>query len=908
MAQQTSKQATHPGFTAANGENMQANHLEGLLTSQALLTQGVRLLNGHDDFGKTPGLVPAAPSFAPTSGFRPTHQDYPTSRPTPQALATSYWQGNTPQTYQGSQPAPSRILVPEIINGHGFSQPPRQIHERRGIASHYLPTSFQGFQNEHLVNPSADHTPRNSTHRSIMTEQVSNYAAYNTQSQTHLTYTVYPNGYQPFTESRPSHGGPNFRGEAPPRRKWVSSTDAKSEQYETAQILDTAHANIASRPGVGPDSTESYKPEQTHSEAELRAIQEAVGQAVVLLATEESPAKSNPPQLPGRPAAQEADSALSTPRSEWNDHANDPTRSQIFTNDVPEEIPQLQQIELDQTSNQASSSSSSEQSPASTKRRRGRPTKEEQMIRDQADPERARLREEKKAAKKAAKEAAKPISSKRKEKQKGNSVKMGFSTIKISDSDEDMSGPEQDSSPVIKIEDNFEEEDLYSADGEKQKIDSSSAQAGLPMTRKRAATTGLESLSKVQKSMAGDNISNTEHDRAQSEGAVSISSFDKRLDNSKAPVRESERIVRQPVSSSSMRQSRTERCGSSQGRSRSGTVVDDRAQTGLPGSVNNPLDFENLNDDAVPIVRDVEPLHPPVMVLPLPAQLARTRMIAYFGREYCQQHDIREIERSRIYHSSTPVRQFPDSITHFLTCSETVRVQPRRATLPRQVDLCVIPNKFGSFTNAQFTTITTFIRQANRVNSKLLIACSSDNAFESAVIEGLVVMASVLAKKTTNPRKRKLLDDLDFFLQCGRGSHRWNGATNQWKEFVDAIGNINKRRNGGPKMEYIEVQDFKDILSAVPEEPTAIELELPVPFNKRTLAKQVLDWWEAQDSEYVPREFSRTKLQELSCPEKFEPEKELWPVLQGDTEDEGYQEAVIDDESMDPIYDWALVI
>lgn len=951
-------------------------------------SQGVQFRCKRNQMGTLSNMHFAASSYIPDHGFRSTDQHYSAPRPNIQAPTSSYRKHNTAQTYQIPPSVSSWGPGPGSINGYGHIQSPSQRYLSNGIASNYLVHPSQGYQNGYSVHPSGDNTPRIGRHHSMMTGQGPSYAPYSTQPQAHSNHTIRPNACHPYTESGPSPGRSSHHVGNHPEHDFASGTISPSEQYKTQNSKYT-QTNIDPRPGshagdpdysqgsshphhtseasskkknmqvtqhgpfllaptatVGPAAAGNNLPPSnslntastppTLSEAD-RVIREATEKVMSIFQAKES-TLSEQPQSPYRSPTPGSDSALSTPKAEWENPEYDAAKSQTDHGDGPEEGSVARPIELDQTSNQGSATSSSGRPEALVKCKRGRPNLEEQRIRDLADPEGARLRKEEeaamKAAEKAGQKAAKQAASKGKgKKNEKGSVHQGSSTIKISDSDAEMSGPEQEPSLAPSIEDEVEEERLNSAGAETRKVDSKSTQpqSGSSTTRKRVASIGFEEPSKRPKSPSGPSKSNTEYARHDNHNVVSATSNGKKPSSVTSPIEEPKNMGHHSEASSNKSIFETEMRRGYRSRSRSVTIVNDLSQAGLPGSADNPMNLENLEDEnAVPVIHIIEQQAPPVVVLPPPAPYARNRIKEYFGPEYCRKHEVREIQSVKAYHSSTLVLEVPRSITHILTCSAALRVQPRLGSHPTQEQYCVYPNEFRSLSNAELTRVVNFIHQGTSVNHKLVIAPTTDDAFESTVIDALVVLACVLAEYKTWPgkaRKRntitnlshlrrkfpgwnlqppvELLDDFDFFLQWGQGSERHCRATNQWKEFLDAIGDTNKRRKEGPNSEYIEVQDFKDILSAVPLEPTCIELNLPVPLNKRTLARTVLDWWEEQDSDYVPWEFSRTKLLKLIDHGKVEPERELWPGDRSMTEDEAYQEAIFDHESMNVMFDWA---
>ncbi|KAK0130435.1 hypothetical protein ONS96_000954 [Cadophora gregata f. sp. sojae] len=973
MAHTTSSgQNTHQGFAAVNRGIMDHSTAQAVLTARnahvtlpsnpdmGSTAQGIQYHNGRNGFA-TEGLDPAA---IPRNGFTPASQYTSASNIAYQDATTFPVMGNVYQAHRATHAAHTRPGLAEVMNVERIDQQPRP-NQGGGWPIYNHPSEHrQRFPNDPSIHQGFNQSSNHGIKYSQSTGQPPRDPKYIGPFQSHLSYHMASNGYQsngqrlhsPVPPPVPGHFH-RPEGVAPmdPRNEYVrksedsasgnisntmsntaiipnpqgsshirDTSDTIFEQqsvqnmHEEAQVdepmkvalpaSNTAptQANIPSS-----DPTAPVRPRHILSSTEQAQIEAAAHQ--VLLAISEAPQELNPPVTSDGSANPKINSPLSALGKEYDPKTDPP---QIVPN-VPEKRSAAATDGANQLSNQVSGPSPSGQPAASKKRHRGRPNKEEQRIGDLEDPERARLREEKKAARKAARNAQKQAAKEIKERQSTDPPTSGSSIIKPSNSDNETT----EQSAANKPEDIVEEVDLYSADGESQKSDSRSTQTLPSATRKRAATTILNISRKQQRTAEGQIISRTEHSRAQSEGAISINSSVESQDKHRNPGRESHTPLSRPGVSSSQGSSSDQGGGSRQRSSSTNTIVVDQSQIAFRGSIGNPIDVENLEENAAPVFGNNILLQSPLVVIPPPAELARKRMRAYFGREYCQQHEIRELKRSRIYHSSTPVQQVPENINYVLTCSAPGRVNPGLPRQEGQKALRVMPNEFGSISNAQFIVIIDFIHEALGRKKKLFVAGTSDNDFESKVIDGLAVMACVLASKketygetkttvTLNYLQKILpewrpnpfiefLDDLDFWFQWGRGYNRWNKATNQWREFVDEIGATNKRRNAGPDMEYIEVNDFQDILNVIPLESTAKELKLPVPFNQRTLAKQVLDWWEAQTSDKVPFNFSRTKLKMLAGPEIIEQEEEWSPMNRGSNEDEGYHGAEWNRETLD---------
>lgn len=392
-------------------------------------SQGVQFRGERNQMGTIPNMHIAAPTYIPDHGLRSSDQHYSVPRPHIQAPTIPYTQHNTAQTYQIPPPASNWGPGPGSVNRHGHIQPPIQRPVSSGIASHYPVNPYQGYQNAYTVHLSGSDAPRIGTHHSMMTEQGPNHGPYSIHHQARFGYTATPNGGHPYTQPRPSSGRPRHPVDNYAEHDWASGTVSQSEKYTSTQNFEATQTNINHRPGNhagGPDypqrsrnmhhisevSSKEQNMQVTHhgqflvaptaivgpaaagdnippldsidtdstpwklSEAD-KAIKEAAEEVMSIFKAKES-TLSEQPQSPYRSPTPGSDSALSTPKAEWENPEYDPTRSQTVQNDDPEEGSVARPIELDQASNRESVTSSAGAPEAPVKRKRGRPNLEEQ--------------------------------------------------------------------------------------------------------------------------------------------------------------------------------------------------------------------------------------------------------------------------------------------------------------------------------------------------------------------------------------------------------------------------------------------------------------------------------------------------------------------------------------------------
>ncbi|KAG4429403.1 hypothetical protein IFR05_015110 [Cadophora sp. M221] len=493
--------------------------------------------------------------------------------------------------------------------------------------------------------------------------------------------------------------------------------------------------------------------------------------------------------------------------------------------------------------------------PGAAKRRRGRPTKLEQKERDQANPEGAFRREQVKAAKKAAKQGGKQAG-------KGIKGKKGVQGI-------------PQSSPTFKIEAELEVGDLYSADAEEPK----------QAARKRPSIIIIDQDPE-------ENLNSTDGDTRIANTKTSIH------DGLNTPKKRGVSATSQPAAKRRKVLSNPKKLqAKSQEPKFSIRVIDTENEAqydGLEESDNNEREDVGVMDRSPPISR------------------APSSIETLFGLEYSREHRVQEIQPNKVYYDSSHVRQVPTRVTHFLTCSWSPH--HRRTSRPAQQELCVKPNIFCSLDNKEFVKLFKFLKESLSTNSILLIARSEGNESDLQIIEGLVVLVCTMIGKEgvrLPPRSTatamkwmarkfsagfteaytELLDDFDFFSHYGRGSQYWPSASQQWKDFVDAVGETNKRRKAGPNLQYIEVKEFGYTLRKFVDEAFQMPLVVPRPFNKRMLEAHVAEWWKAKKAEGTFSIACTTAKPRREKPSVVEPAREEWPGTRDLNEPMDWQEA-----------------
>ncbi|KAL5315145.1 hypothetical protein ACEPPN_017796 [Leptodophora sp. 'Broadleaf-Isolate-01'] len=833
--------------------------------------------NGCSTFGsKFPTPNPAA-SFIPTTGGNQTDYSAPVTKPTiAPPVGFNEPKLTIDQSLEGAGEGPS--LAKEFVsrNGHRAGHNSSGIQERRNSKPGHLGAHGQQFYDErgvlqHANHPSSYYSPQPDMGSGGAPPRVSRGCRPPRVPHNFIHHTNPKANHADPEPGRPIYIGPNPSG-----KQWVMSTDPLYHEYSRARMAERSaelsaeeQSKIRSCPqnppasqrlacgqrvhsgnGVQPghanrkyaaavpatdqmSASESTGPRKEPSEEELEdIIQNAAKEAVA--------AVFNRKESRGEPERQLVQTQSSTPD-------NVDTSSQNKAHLIcPEFEPTISQNKSKSVANNSQDSQASGRShisssePEAMKRRRGRPTKEEQKERDRANPKAALLREQAKAAKKAAKHAGKYAAKGMNGKQEVQDIPQGSSTIKIEDELEvedlysaDAEGPKQVAvkGPSVIIIDQNLEEDLYSSDeGTRTASTKTSMQDGLKPPKKRTALATSRPAAKRRKVPSSPSES---QDKSQnSESSIMV------VDLENGP------------------------------------------QCDGPGSGGNKLE----------IIRSVN-RSPPKPRTP-------SNIETLFSLEYSREHQIIEIKPNKVYYGSSQVHEVPTRVTHFLTCSSNL--EPQRTSGPAQQELCVKPNLFCSLSNEEFLEVFNFIKESLGPDAILLVAPSDGNGSDIHIIEGLAVLVcTMLGKQGVRlpPRSTdtaikwmgrtfsggfsetytELLDDFDFFSHYGWGSKYWPTASKQWKDFIDAVGKTNKRRKAGPNLEYIEVKEFGYTLRKFVGETTKMPLVVPRPFSKSALDALVDKWWQAkkiEDRLSIARIFEGTPRVQ---PRVVEPVREEWP-------------------------------
>ncbi|KAH7318995.1 hypothetical protein BKA65DRAFT_556424 [Rhexocercosporidium sp. MPI-PUGE-AT-0058] len=895
---------TATGFTAVNHPPRMSPVQPKMspISIAAILPIGNRMFEQH-----SPPPSPAT-SFSPTTGANPPYcSPY---FPKLQDVAPVMFNGPLPtiaQAFENATEAPRQAQSFASMNGHwtGIHLGPIQGHKDLRPGPPFM--QGQNFHEERGGLHQVNHLPGYHNPQLGMGSGAAPRSYYNYQPPMAFNNTIHRPALHP-TQRDTESAKQIFIASNPPGKQWVSSTNPEYQMYLDAQkrkpstnkqsdeyvshpnLLVSQQLQSVSGPSLNYQIVQNRKggqgaqgsrksdfpvtaaaktsnsnanqPRQESSQEDLQAlIQDAAKEAFAKVEAHKKPLrKSGTNRETGRlPTPRKSD----TPLSEDNDIC---PNSDLSVSSPQHNSPKSQESQTNEPGH-ASGSSNSETAPI--KCRRGRPTKEEQLKRDRENPEAALHREQAKAAKKAAKQAAKGTAKGMKGKQEVQSIPQGSSTIKM--------------------EEDQEAEDLYLAKSEGPK----------DTARKSSKTITID-----QDLGAGE-----DNRCSASEAPQPATTKPSAQVGTKSPKKRPPSATLQPVSK---RRKPLTHHKNSQDKSRK------------PKAFNSTIDLESgvscdvlgLGGNELNIAGDMN------RVPSKPSTIE-----ALFGDEYCQEHEILEIKENRVYYTPSQVRHVPTPITHFLSSSSNSK--QRRTARPAQHHLSVTPNVFGSLSNEEFLKLFNFMKQSLRGNSILLIAPSDGNDSDMKIIEGLVVLvctmldtdgvrrsptstASAIAcigryfSSGFSETYTELLDDFDLFTRYGRGSEHWAVLSQQWKNFLDDVGQINKRRNVGPNMRYIKVKEFGYTLTKVPREEATMPLAVPWPFNRETVVACVDKWWKAkraEDALTVDHIFNGTS---RALPIVIKPNRERWPGERDQTQIEDEQEALEDHENMDYTIDWAM--